>query len=82
MPRAVQTPEEITVIRDKILDIAAQLIIEEGFNKLSMRKIASRQGIIAAKLFITALATGRSLYMFYEKERIGYDGYHSPVDRF
>jgi AcrR family transcriptional regulator len=90
MPRAVQTPEEINVIRDRILDIAAQLIIEEGFNKLSMRKIASRLGITATNIYyyftnkdeININIRTRGFHMLYEKQRTECSRYQSPVDKF
>jgi AcrR family transcriptional regulator len=51
MPKAAWTQEKINNTKEKILDVALQLIIEEGFNKLSMRKIASRLGITAANIY-------------------------------
>jgi AcrR family transcriptional regulator len=51
MPKAAFTREQINHIKDRILDVALQLIIEEGFNSLSMRKIASRLGITAANIY-------------------------------
>jgi len=51
MPKAPRTKIEVDSIKEKILDEALQLIIEEGFNKLSMRKIASRLGITAANIY-------------------------------
>ena len=51
MPKAPRTKIEVDSIKEKILDEALQLIIEEGFNKLSMRKIASRLGTTAANIY-------------------------------
>jgi len=51
MPKAAFTREQVNHIKDRILDVALQLIIEEGFNNLSMRKIASRLGITAANIY-------------------------------
>ena len=90
MPPTVQTPEEINIIRNKILDVAVDLIAEEGFSKLSMRKIASRLGISATNIYyyfankdeINVMIRIRGFHMLYEKQRIEYDRYESPVDRF
>jgi AcrR family transcriptional regulator len=51
MPKAAWTQDKINNTKEKILDVALKLIIEEGFNKLSMRKIASRLGITAANIY-------------------------------
>jgi AcrR family transcriptional regulator len=51
MPKAAWTQDKINHTKEKILDVALQLILEEGFNKLSMRKIASRLGITAANIY-------------------------------
>jgi AcrR family transcriptional regulator len=51
MPKAAWTQDKINNTKEKILDAALALIIEEGFNKLSMRKIASRLGITAANIY-------------------------------
>lgn len=51
MPKAAWSQEKINHTKDRILDVALQLIIEEGFNSLSMRKIASRLGITAANIY-------------------------------
>jgi len=90
MPRAVQTEKEKNVIRDRILDVAAELISEEGFNKLSMRKIASRLGVTATNIYyyfankdeINVMIRTRGFHMLYEKQRTEYERYQSPVDRF
>jgi AcrR family transcriptional regulator len=51
MPKAGRTQEKINHTKDRILDAALRLIIEEGFDKLSMRKIASRLNITAANIY-------------------------------
>lgn len=51
MPKAAFTQEQVNHVKDRILDVALQLIIEEGFNSLSMRKIAARLGITAANIY-------------------------------
>jgi AcrR family transcriptional regulator len=89
LPRAVQTPEEKNSIRDKILDVAAELIIEEGFKKLSMRKIAARLGVTATNLYyyfankdeINIMIRVRGFQMLYDKQLAAYNKYQTPADR-
>ncbi|MEW6530228.1 MAG: TetR/AcrR family transcriptional regulator [Thermodesulfobacteriota bacterium] len=74
MPRASMTADQIDSIKETILEKALQLIIEEGYSKLSMRKIASRLGVTAASIY----------YYYKNKEEInlmvrlkGFDMLHS-----
>jgi len=45
------TQEEIENTRVRILDAALKIIIEEGFNNLSVRKIASHLGVTATTIY-------------------------------
>ena len=51
MPKKPMTKEEIENTRGRILDTALNIIIEEGFNNLSVRKIASRLGVTATTIY-------------------------------
>lgn len=51
MPKPPMSPEEIEIIRGRILDTALDIIIEHGFANLSVRKIASRLGITATTIY-------------------------------
>lgn len=51
MPKAPMTQEEVEQIRGRILDTALEIIIDEGFGSLSVRKIASRLGITATTIY-------------------------------
>lgn len=51
MPKAPMTAEAVEHTREKILDTALDIIIEEGFNNLSVRKIASRLGVTATTIY-------------------------------
>ena len=51
MARPTMDPEQILGIREKILDRAADIINEEGYHNLSMRKIGARLGMTAANLY-------------------------------
>lgn len=45
MPRPKMTDEQVAVMRDRILDAAAELLHEEGPGALSIRAIAERAGV-------------------------------------
>ena len=51
MPRAARTPQEVEAVKKEILDTALELIRTEGFENLSMRKIASRLRITATTIY-------------------------------
>jgi AcrR family transcriptional regulator len=51
MPKMPMTREEIDNTRARILDTALDIIITEGFNHLSVRKIASRLGVTATTIY-------------------------------
>jgi AcrR family transcriptional regulator len=51
MPKAPMTKEEVENTRGRILDTALSIIIEEGFNHLSVRKIASLLGVTATTIY-------------------------------
>lgn len=51
MPRAPRTQEAVDAFRQQILDAALKIIIELGFDELSMRKIASRLGVTATTIY-------------------------------
>ena len=51
MPRISMNDAQISKTREKILDIAAEIINEDGYQNLSMRKIGSRVGMTASNLY-------------------------------
>ncbi len=51
MPRARMDEAAISEKKEKILDIAAKIIMEDGYQSLSMRKIGLRIGMTAANLY-------------------------------
>lgn len=51
MPKAPMTQETIENTRIRILDTALDIIIQEGFNHLSLRKVASRLGVTATTIY-------------------------------
>lgn len=51
MPKAPMDQSEILEKKEKIIDIAAEIVMEEGYQGLSMRNIGSRIGMTAANLY-------------------------------
>ncbi len=51
MPKAMRKPEDIEAVRQRILHTALEILSNEGFNGLSMRKLASRLGMTAANIY-------------------------------
>ena len=51
MPRAPRKKEEIDEVRDKILDSALDIICNEGYDSLTMRKLGSRLGCAAKTIY-------------------------------
>ncbi len=51
MPKAPMSQEEVEKFRDRILDIALDIILKQGFDSLSIRKIASRLGVTATTIY-------------------------------
>lgn len=51
MPKAPRNSNEILIVKEKILDAALDILFEEGFHFLSMRKIAVKMKMTAANLY-------------------------------
>ncbi len=51
MPKSPRTAKEVESVKQEILAKALQLIVSEGYDKLSMRRIASQMGITAATIY-------------------------------
>ena len=51
MPKAPRNPDEIFMVKKRILDAALDILSEQGFHSLSMRKIANRTKMTAANLY-------------------------------
>ncbi len=51
MPKTARNPEDIEAVKEIILDAALDIIFEQGFNHLSMRKIALRTSMTAANIY-------------------------------
>lgn len=51
MPRTARNAQEVDIVKQRILDVAVKLIINEGFQRLSMRKIAAQLGVSATTIY-------------------------------
>lgn len=51
MARKTRSPEEIERVRDNIIEEAMKLILEAGFNNMSLRKLANRVGMSATNIY-------------------------------
>lgn len=60
MPPKPKTPDEIELVRKKILEESLKIISEKGYNNLTIRLVASHCGISATKIY----------YYFTNKEEI------------
>ncbi|HHO76370.1 MAG TPA: TetR/AcrR family transcriptional regulator [Deltaproteobacteria bacterium] len=49
--KTARRPDELEQIRNRILDAAVEIIINQGFDALTMRKLASRIGMTAPNIY-------------------------------
>jgi AcrR family transcriptional regulator len=63
MPKTTRAAEEVIGIKDRILEIALQHLIEDGFEHFSMRKLAARLGMTAANIY-NYFTNKDELYLF------------------
>ena len=51
MPRIARNTEEVDSVKQQILDAAVKIITNNGFSKLSMRRIAAQLGVSATTIY-------------------------------
>ena len=51
MPKPARNIEEVEAVKQQIMETARELMCEDGFESLSMRKLASRVGMTAANIY-------------------------------
>jgi len=51
MPREQRSPEEIELVRQEIMEHALAIIVSDGLEDLSMRKLAGRLGVTAKTIY-------------------------------
>jgi AcrR family transcriptional regulator len=76
MPKAVRSAKEIEVVKNKILKTALKLMCDDGFESLSMRKLAGRLKMTAANIY-NYYQNKDDLYLAIQTE-----GFQMLVDRF
>jgi AcrR family transcriptional regulator len=90
MPKEQRSPEEIESVRRDIMEQALELIVTDGFDGLSMRKLAKRLGI-AAKTIYNYFHNKDELYLYLltrgfedllESFEMAVKGYDQPMDQF
>lgn len=76
MPREARDAEEIQQIKENILDEAQDILTREGWQSLSMRKIAARVNMTATNLY-NYFRNKDEIYLVIQKR-----GFQTLVDRF
>lgn len=51
MPKLQRAPEEVEAFKNQILDVAMEVMKEDGYKHISMRKVAARMNMTAANLY-------------------------------
>jgi AcrR family transcriptional regulator len=76
MPKVIRPADEIEAVKGKILESALSLMCEDGFDGLSMRKLAARLGMTAANIY-NYYKNKDELYLVIQT-----NGFQMLVDRF
>ncbi len=90
MPRAPRPTHEVEFIKKKILDTALELIVDNGFEKFSMRKLASRLDMAATTIYnyfsnkdeINLMIRMRGFELLYSRLQRSYGQHREPLERF
>ncbi len=89
MPKAARSEKEIEAVKEEILAQAVDMIIADGYNGLSMRKLAGRLGIAAKTIYnyftskdeLYLAVVGRGYTELYNACVNACEGVKDPVDR-
>lgn len=89
MPKAPMDQVELQEIRNKILKAAVEVIAEDGFQNLSMRKIANRLGVSATTIYyyysnkdeLNIAIRKRAGQLLYKELSEAYASGRDPVER-
>jgi len=76
MPKATRSPEEVKTVKNEILETALSLMCEDGFDALTMRKLALRLKMTAANIY-NYYTNKDDLYLAIQTK-----GFQMLVDRF
>jgi len=89
MPRPQRAPDEVAAVRQNILEVALEVLNEQGYVKMSMNRVAERLGMTAANLYnyfankdqlILALQT-HITEKIYEEYQAAYEAFDDPFLR-
>jgi len=89
MPRTARSYQEVELNKKKILDTALELIVKDGFQNLSMRRLASRLNITATTIYnyfsnkdeINLMIRMHGFDMLYRKFKQCVDEHQDPYER-
>ena len=89
MPKAQRSPEEIQLVREDIMNKALELIVTDGYDGFTMRKLAARLEIAAKtiynyfqnqdELYLCLLTKG--LEQLYERYKIAVSQHKNPMNQ-
>jgi AcrR family transcriptional regulator len=90
MPRTARSQHEVEFVKKKILDMALQLIIDNGFHNFSMRKLSSRLDMTATTIYnyfsnkdeINLMIRMRGFELLFSRLQRGYNQHQEPLTRF
>jgi len=90
VPKIKRSPKEIEAVKISILETALEIIAKDGFDHLSMRKLASRIGIAAKTIYnyfsnkeeIYIMVLTRGFEIMYEKAIETGTVYDDPSEKF
>jgi AcrR family transcriptional regulator len=89
MPRLRRSQQEIDAIKKEILDTALELIVKDGFQNLSMRRLASKLGMTATTIYnyfsnkdeINLMIRMNGFEMLYRQFERDYRDHDDPLTR-
>lgn len=89
MARAERTREEIAAVKERIIDCAMDILVEEGYDNLSMTKIGARTNMTAANVYnyfankehIFLEIHDRAFQFLYQSLKAAVDSREDPADK-
>lgn len=89
MPKTPMSPEEVEYFRGRILETALDIVVEQGYENLSIRKISSRLGVAATTIYnyyknkeeLNLMIRIRGFSRLYDRVRAQAERFDSPEDK-
>ncbi|MBN2027507.1 MAG: TetR/AcrR family transcriptional regulator [Actinobacteria bacterium] len=89
MPRAARSSEEVEAVKEGIVQSAMEILVEEGFDNLTMEKVGTRMNMTAANLykyFVNKMDLFREIHkrtfdLLYAKLSRSYGPQDGPLER-